>query len=227
MTDPTSVIINGEILLCDLSGAVYWPERQTLVLADLHLEKGSAYARYGTFLPPYDTRTTLRLIRRVIERFQARRVICLGDSLHDGEAADRFDVQDLETLKGMTSGIEWIWILGNHDPDIPFDLGGSTVEELEEGRLVFRHEATGISSPGELSGHYHPKASLNLRGRRITGRCFVEDGQRMMLPAFGAYAGGLDLRAPEISRFFGTSCRAHVIGRERLFEFPTGKLPSV
>jgi DNA ligase-associated metallophosphoesterase len=209
---------HGAGLLADASGALYWPEKETLVVADLHLEKGSAFAANGTLLPPYDSRETLRRLQAVLQRHRARRVICLGDSFHDTAATDRLAAEDTATLRRLTASHEWIWITGNHDPNAPDGLGGIAAAEYRSDRLVFRHEAA-AQAAGEVSGHFHPKASVPARGRAVGGRCFVTDGDRLILPAFGAYAGGLDVRDPAIECLLGPEYKVFILGRARVHAF--------
>ncbi len=204
-------------LLADVSGALFHPESATLVVADLHLEKGSHFARRGQFLPPYDTRATLDRLGRALRRFRPRRVACLGDSFHDAEAGARLDPADREQVQRMVAAQPWTWIAGNHDPEIPAGLGGEVVDELALGALRLRHLPSQGSAPGEVCGHLHPKASVDTRGGRITAPCFVTDGSRMVMPAFGAYAGGLDCLDPAVSALFGRAgFRVLMLGRERL-----------
>lgn len=208
--------LNGVELLADLSGALVWPARRTLIVADLHLEKGSGFARRGSPLPPYDTRATLANLAAVLDRYRPDRVVCLGDSFHDPEAGDRLSPRDRATLRRMTAAHDWIWIRGNHDPAPPAGLGGRAAAEETIGALRFRHEAAPGPVAGEVSGHFHPKIGLSVRGRQVGGRCFVEDGRRVILPAFGAYAGGLDARNPAIAGLFRDGFTAHLIGRTRI-----------
>jgi len=218
-------VINGAELVADASGALYWPAQSTLVVADLHLEKGSGFAqRHGTLLPPYDSAETLRGLARAIDRYAPARVLCLGDSFHDRAAAGRLAADDADMLRALIRRVDWAWIAGNHDPAPPEHLGGRVVANVAIGPLIFRHEAEPGIRPGEISGHFHPKASVATRGRRVSARCFVEDGKRMILPAFGAYTGGLDVRDPAIRRHFGRSFVAHVIGRERVHRFASAQL---
>lgn len=204
-------------LLADVSGALFHPQSATLVVADLHLEKGSHFARRGQFLPPYDTRATLERLARVVRRFRPRRVACLGDSFHDAQAGDRLDPADREQLQRMVAAQPWTWIAGNHDPEVPAGLGGEVAAELALGPLRLRHLPSAGAAHGEVCGHLHPKASVDTRGGRITAPCFVTDGIRMVMPAFGAYAGGLDCLDPAVSGLFGRAgFRALMLGRERL-----------
>jgi uncharacterized protein len=208
--------LNGAHLAAEPSGAVWWGEEGTLVVADLHLEKGSSFAAGGVMLPPYDTIATLERLARTI-RPELRRVICLGDSFHDRDGPLRLSAGDAARLGALTRSCEWIWIAGNHDPDLPSALGGRVVpDELRLGPLVFRHIANEAPARGEVSGHYHPKASVHLRGRRFGGPCFLYDGARLVLPAFGAYAGGLDAAAPELRALFPGGASAALIVRGRI-----------
>ena len=208
----------GAALLADASGALYWPAAETLAVADLHLEKGSAFAVKGTPLPPYDSRETLRRLEIVLRRHRPRRVICLGDSFHDTDGAGRLVRNEIDALRRLTAAHDWIWITGNHDPDPPAGLGGIAAPEFRSGSLVFRHEAA-ETAEGEVSGHYHPKASISVRNRRVGGRCFVSDGRRLILPAFGAYAGGLDVGDPAIATLLGADYSVFILGRTRVHAF--------
>ncbi|MCR9222139.1 MAG: ligase-associated DNA damage response endonuclease PdeM [Alphaproteobacteria bacterium] len=220
------IALNGARLTAEPSGALYWPARETLVVADLHLEKGSSFARRGQLLPPYDSRTTLGLLADAITRRRPARVICLGDSFHDADAADRLCEEDRAAVRRLTAACdEWIWIAGNHDPAPPGDLGGRVVcDALTDGPLVFRHEALAQPAAGEVSGHYHPKAAVAQRGRRISARCFVEDGRRAILPAFGAYTGGLNVLDRAIAGLYADGFRAHLLGPRKVYSFPRSRL---
>ncbi|MBL8698776.1 MAG: ligase-associated DNA damage response endonuclease PdeM [Alphaproteobacteria bacterium] len=209
--------VNGRALQADVSGALFQPDAGALIVADLHLEKGSHFARRGQFLPPYDTRATLEKLARVIRRFRPRRVVCLGDSFHDAEAGERIAAADRDVLRRLVAAQPWTWILGNHDPAIPPDLGGDCEPSVTLDGLVLRHEPAAAPATGEICGHLHPKASVAARGQRLTAACFVTDGTRLVMPAFGAYAGGLDVLDPAIARLFGRAgFRALLLGSERL-----------
>lgn len=202
---------------------LWWPAQRTLIVADLHMEKGSGFAARGELLPPYDTAATLSRLARAIARLEPDRVICLGDSFHDGGAAARLSADDARTISGLTAPRDWIWITGNHDPEPPADWGGRVMDELVDGALVFRHQAR-PGSIGEISGHFHPKASVSTRARRITARCFVGDGHRLILPAFGAYTGGLDVLDPAISNLLDRGFQVHLLGRNGLHRLPRSSL---
>jgi DNA ligase-associated metallophosphoesterase len=211
------VEVNGETLLLDPAGALYWPAERTLVFADLHFEKGSAYARSGQMLPPYDTRSTLNRMDLLISCHAPARVIALGDSFHDGDAANRLDAFERETLMRLGRLAEWIWIAGNHDPEPPSWLDGKIAEEIAIGGLVFRHEPSPSPSLGEIAGHLHPCKSITRRGRSLRRRCFVSDATRLLMPAFGAYAGGLDVRDRAVRMLFGESFLAYLLGMRRVY----------
>lgn len=221
MSRQSPLALAGTSLLADLSGALIWPEQGLVAVADLHLEKGSAAAARGRLLPPYDTARTLARLESVIGQAGARTVLCLGDSVHDDGAAGRIAPADLARIRTLTASLDWVWITGNHDPDPP-DWGGRVADSVTIGPLMFRHIAT--EAAGEISGHLHPAAALDTRGRRLHGRCFVEDGSRLVLPAFGAYAGGLDVFDPAIAGLFPTGFHIHLIGRDRIHRLPSHRL---
>jgi len=205
----------GVDLVADLSGALLWRDERLLVVSDLHLEKGSSFARRGVLLPPYDSAATLARLTQLILRHDPRTVIALGDSFHDDEAHARLDAADREAIRALQRGREWVWIAGNHDPDLPAEIGGTRAAELRVGPLAFRHEPTGAH--GEIAGHLHPKARVATRGRAIDRRCFASDGRRAIMPAFGAYAGGLSIRDAAFAAIFkGSAFTAHVLGDRRL-----------
>jgi DNA ligase-associated metallophosphoesterase len=215
--DETLIDVNGERLLLDAAGALYWPAERTLVMADLHFEKGSAYARSAQLLPPYDTRTTLKRIAALVARHAPTRVIALGDSFHDRDAAARLDECEREMLARLGHGVEWIWIAGNHDPAIPAWLGGHIADEIAIGGLVFRHEPSPLRGVGEIAGHLHPCKSVTRRGRTLRRRCFASDGSRLVMPAFGAYAGGLDVRDRAVRTLFPDAFLAYLLGQRRVY----------
>jgi DNA ligase-associated metallophosphoesterase len=210
-----TVDVAGVTLVADLSGAFFWEHERLLVVSDLHLEKGSSFAARGTLLPPYDTVATLGRLAAVIARHDPRMVIALGDSFHDRNAHDRLSSPDREAIAAMQMRRDWIWIAGNHDPALPDNLGGVVANEVAIGPIVFRHEPTGAI--GEIAGHLHPKARVPTRGRTMERRCFASDGERAVMPAFGAYAGGLSIRDAAFSKIFQTlGFMAHVLGDVRL-----------
>jgi DNA ligase-associated metallophosphoesterase len=200
----------------DCDGALYWPEERVLVVADLHLEKGSSFATRGVLLPPYDTAATLERIAVLIARFTPHAVIALGDSFHDRKGPARIAAADRAALAGLQRGRDWIWVAGNHDPDPAEGVGGSFGGTLAIGALVFRHEPTGAK--GEIAGHLHPVARVAGHGRTVRRRCFASDGARLIMPAFGAFAGGLNVRDRAFAEVFGTfAFTAHLLGEGRLY----------
>jgi len=210
-----TLVVAGVTLVADLSGALFWEGQGLLVVSDLHLEKGSSFATRGTLLPPFDTAATLGRLAAVIARHDPHMVIALGDSFHDRSAHDRLSAADREALAALQAQRDWIWISGNHDPALPPDLGGVVAEEVAIGSIVFRHEPSGAS--GEIAGHLHPKARVSTRGRSMERRCFACDGERAVMPAFGAYAGGLSIRDAAFAKLFqATALMAHVLGDVRL-----------
>ncbi len=207
--------VAGVTLVADLSGALFWEEERLLVVSDLHLEKGSSFATRGVLLPPYDTVATLGRLASVIARHDPGIVIALGDSFHDRDAHDRLSAPDRDAILGLQSRRDWIWISGNHDPVLPSDLGGVVAGEVAIGKIAFRHEPTG--AVGEIAGHLHPKARVATRGRSMERRCFASDGERAVMPAFGAYTGGLSIRDAAFAKLFQTpGFTAHVLGDHRL-----------
>jgi uncharacterized protein len=210
-----TVTIAGVPLVADLSGAFFWESERLLVVSDLHLEKGSSFAARGVLLPPYDTVATLSRLSAVIARHDPRTVIALGDSFHDRDAHQRLSVPDREAIAALQARRDWIWISGNHDPALPSDVGGAVASEVAIGSIMFRHEPTGAA--GEIAGHLHPKARVTTRGRTVERRCFASDGMRAVMPAFGAYTGGLSIRDAAFAKIFQTlGFMAHVLGDNRM-----------
>lgn len=214
----------GQELVADLAGALYWPDEGTLIVADLHLEKGSSFAARGMLLPPYDTAATLALLARAIARHAPRRVIALGDSFHDGGGPARIASPDRAALRELQRGRDWVWIAGNHDPDPAQDIGGSFAHSLSVGPLTFRHEPTAGPADGEVAGHLHPSARVSHRGRAVTRKCFAADSRRLIMPAFGAYTGGLNIRDLAFAKVFGAlAFTAHLLGERRLYAFAAAR----
>lgn len=203
--------IAGIALTALPSGALWWPENRTLVVSDLHLGKSSRVARRGgLMLPPYETRDTLARLETDIYAARAGSVICLGDSFDDLTATDSLSEEETLWITRMQAGRRWVWIEGNHDPG-PTNLSGTHLAELPVNPLTFRH----IARPGfrgEISGHYHPKATIKARGRAITRPCFLYDSDRLILPAFGTYTGGLRTNSPVFSNLMRPEARAILTG---------------
>lgn len=211
----SSMTVAGVTFSADLSGALYWQEQSLLVVSDLHLEKGSSFAARGVLLPPYDTLATLGRLASVVARFDPKTVIALGDSFHDRTAHQRLSTANREAIAALQARRDWIWISGNHDPALPSDLGGAIASEVAIGPIVFRHEPTGAM--GEIAGHLHPKARVATRARWLERRCFASDGERAVMPAFGAYAGGLSIRDEAFAKIFRSpGFMAHVLGDRRM-----------
>jgi DNA ligase-associated metallophosphoesterase len=210
--------IAGTEAIADRSGALVLAAERTLIVSDLHLEKGSAFAVRGVLLPPYDTRETLSRLADVIARYAPARVIALGDSLHDRTAGDRLGSDERAVLRQLQSGREWIWVTGNHDPEIPPDIGGEACGEVELGGVVFRHQPSPEADAREVAGHLHPAARVLLSGAGLRGPCFVASAKRIVLPAFGAFTGGLNVLDEAFEPLFSRSgFGVHVLGRKGIY----------
>lgn len=201
----------------DLSGALWLPEERTLVVADLHLEKGSAYAARGVMLPPYDSAATLAALAAVIRRREPARLIALGDSFHDRDAESRLVPATLASLRQLQQGRDWLWITGNHDPAISRAMGGDSAQAIVLAGVTLRHEPDAAAIGPEIAGHLHPTAKVRMRGRALRRRCFALSAQRCVMPAMGAYAGGLNLRDVAFRPLFRDGLSAHLLGDGRLF----------
>ena len=207
--------------------ALYWPREQALLVADLHLEKGSFFARHGQMVPPYDSRETLERVALAIRETGARRVITLGDNFHDSDGSTRLEPHACGMLEALTKAVDWVWITGNHDPEMEARCGGTLVEEIELSGLILRHRAQKGETRPELSGHYHPRLQVTIHRRHIRRPCAVisandEGGGRMILPAFGAYTGGMNAADPVILKALQPADRidAVVPAKGRLATFP-------
>jgi uncharacterized protein len=210
----------GETFVASPEGALFWPAQDALLVADLHLEKASWLARLGQFLPPYDSVATLSALAELVRSQKVRRLYCLGDSFHDRFGCDRLPDSARSMLQAMTSTLEWTWILGNHDPGFADHCGGVLLEEAEVGGIILRHEADRTDLMPEISGHYHPKYRVSVRGRSVSRRCFVASETKLILPAFGSLTGGLDASHPEIVKQVGRSASALVPLNDRILKFP-------
>ncbi len=200
--------------------ALFWPAENALLVADLHLEKASAFARTGQFLPPYDSRETLGRLAGALRETGARRVFCLGDSFHDAAGPARLEPHAAGMLAALTRATDWVWITGNHDPVV--EAGGTVVEELAVGGVHLRHQARPGERAPELSGHFHPKLRVRVRGRQIARPCAVRSEHRLILPAFGALTGGLDAGDPAILAALqpARAVDAVLAAGARLIEYP-------
>jgi DNA ligase-associated metallophosphoesterase len=218
------VDVAGIGFVADPAGALFDEAGGLLVVADLHLEKGSAYAARRVLLPPYDTAATLARLRLLVLHYRPRAIAALGDSLHDRRAGERLHAGDRETLAELQKGRDWLWIAGNHDPAAPQGLGGEAHAEIRCGDVTFRHEPRPGAIVGEIAGHLHPVARVVSPRGSLRRRCFVADGVRCVMPAFGAYAGGLDLSDAAFAPLFGRHAFvAHVLGRDRVYAIGQGR----
>lgn len=202
----------GADLTACASGALWWEARRLLCVADLHLGRSERMARRGgALLPPYETEETVARLAVEVARLAPATVVCLGDSFDDSAAGAALPPGAVARLRALADGRDWIWVAGNHDPDAPAFAGRATAE-LRVGPLAFRHVAAAVADCGEISGHYHPKLRLPVRGRALTRPCFLFDARRLVLPAFGAYTGGLHADSPVFARLLAADARAVVTG---------------
>ncbi|MEL6567965.1 MAG: ligase-associated DNA damage response endonuclease PdeM [Pseudomonadota bacterium] len=206
--------------LCE--GALWWADERLLVVSDLHLEKGSSYAARGQLLPPYDTDTTLSHVETLCRALRPDTVLSLGDSFHDRGAEVRLSDTATDRIQALTRAHDWVWVEGNHDPDPPKHLGGRAAKTLRIGPLVFRHEPEG--ELGEVAGHLHPAAKVRGRGRSVRRRCFATDGDRLVMPALGAFTGGLNVRDSAFDALFPTGLMAFALGSDRVFALTAKQL---
>ena len=215
----------GREVVLDAAGALWLAESRTLIVADLHLEKASSFARRGMMLPPYDTGATLAHLARLVQRRNPRRVIALGDSFHDAGGYGRLADPDRLRLAALQGGREWVWITGNHDPAFPDGVSGDVTDALATDGLCFRHEPVEGDAPGEVAGHLHPAAKVRGNGRSVRCRAFATDGTRMVLPAFGVLTGGLNVLDRAFQPLFRHGgFRAFLIGDGRLFPVASAAL---
>lgn len=220
--------VNGEACVLRCSGALWLPAHQALIASDLHLEKGSAFAARGQMLPPYDSPATLAKLEAEIEALAPATVVLLGDSFHDSQAVGRMDPTQLARLERLAAGRDWIWLEGNHDLDAlagTLDrLPGRVVETMALGGLFLIHEPQAEPHPGETAGHLHPAARVAAYGRGVRRPCFVTDGNRLILPAFGAFTGGLDVRDPAVAGLFPAPPLTAVLGRDKVHAIAFSRL---
>ncbi len=210
----------GNELLADPAGIIWWEAEKCLIVADLHLEKGSSFARRGQMLPPYDTKATLARLQKSIDYWRPKTVISLGDAFHDNDASLRLPLAQRQQLGAMCKSLDWIWISGNHDPEPPVDLAGQVAESLSIGSLHFCHEPQIGARPGEVSGHLHPSAKIRIKGRSIRRRCFVASDKRLIMPSFGAYTGGLNVFHKAFGGLFeGREFYALMLGEGQVYRF--------
>lgn len=209
--------VNGTTVVARASGALWIAAERTLAAGDLHFEKGSAYgARGGQLLPPYDTLATVERLEAEIAALRPERVVLMGDSFHDGGAEDRLTTATARRIAALAEGRTLVWLAGNHDPEAPRRLPGVVAENLTVGTLLLTHEPDPALVAGEVAGHLHPVASVAGYGARVRRRCFLTDGRRMILPAFGAYAGGLNVTDPAFAGLFEAAPTALILGDGRV-----------
>ncbi|MEM7777168.1 MAG: ligase-associated DNA damage response endonuclease PdeM [Pseudomonadota bacterium] len=229
--DP-SAYASQTITLCgigfvgDQSGALYWPAQRALIVSDLHFEKGSSGRGNGLLLPPYDTRETLLRLADAIDAYQPDCVICLGDSFHDSDGCARIGDEDLKVLRILQENRRWIWVTGNHDPNVDaYVVGGEVVHEIARGGFTLRHEPYPAPTTHEIAGHLHPAAKLNIHGASLRRRCFVSNGRRIVMPAFGAFTGGLNVLDVAFEPVFGCDgVSVWMLGDEGLYPVASRQL---
>jgi uncharacterized protein len=227
-----SVRVMGEVCVLRCSGALWLPAHGTLVAGDLHLEKGSAYAARGQMLPPYDSRATLHRLEAELADLDPGRVVLLGDSFHDSRSIGRMAAEDRARLDRLAEGRDWVWLEGNHDrealtqadADAVSRLPGRVVGEMTLGALLLTHEPEDKPRPGEVAGHLHPCARVMAHARMVRRACFVTDGRRLILPAFGAFTGGLNVLDPTIAGLFEAPPMVGALGRDRVHALAWGSL---
>lgn len=222
---PGTVQLGDVEAILDCSGAMWLPDASVLVVSDLHFEKGSHYARKGRFLPPFDTRATLDRVERLMRLCRPKTVVSLGDAFHDTGAEARMDETDARRLEGLCGAAQWLWVLGNHDPLPPARFRGLAEEVVETGGLVFSHEP-GDHDGWQVAGHLHPCAVAQKDGRGVRRPAFVTDGFHMVMPAFGAFTGGLNVLDEAFDKVFPGGFQAHLCGQSRVYAVPTASLRS-
>lgn len=212
----------GKSFALDASGLLFWPDRGVAVAADLHLEKATYFAGQGQLLPPQESFETLSKLLAALDRTECRSLILLGDSFHDVGGFDRLDNRAMRLWEKICSRYSVTFVLGNHDGTMaPPQTQGADFLEME--RVIFRHQAT-PQAFAEISGHYHPKASLRLRGKRITRPCFVTDANRIILPAFGTLTGGMNVKSGAITELFASDFVVHILGEDKVYSVPADRL---
>lgn len=212
----------GESFIPDPSGILIWPKLEIAIVADLHLEKATYFAQQGQLLPPQESYETLSNLWETLDRVKCRSLVLLGDSFHDANGFGRLDSRARKLWKQICSKYVVTFVVGNHDGAfVPPDTKG--VDFLAMEGITFRHQAA-PNAVGEVSGHYHPKASLRLRGNRITRPCFIVDASRIILPAFGTLTGGLNVESPEIKSLLLPDFTVHLLGESKIYPVPSHKL---
>lgn len=215
----------GSRLLLDPAGVACFADERILVVSDMHLEKGSSFARRRVYLPPYDTAATLARLAAMAAKYDPAVIVSLGDAFHDDEASERLGDDAVAAIGAIARGREMIWVTGNHDPSPPAGVPGMSVEMLALGRIVFRHIAERGETDHEVSGHLHPCARLVRRGRAVRRACFASDGARLIMPSFGVFTGGLNVRDEAYAGLFDASrLRAYMLGSDRVYPVGGGDL---
>ena len=224
--DYTQIKLGTETFLCHCSGIVFHEKTETLIVSDLHLEKGSSYADSGQLLPPYDSLKTLKYLCHMSFILQPKVVVALGDSFHDANGPARLGIEEHQMINQVRVQAEWIWIIGNHDSELPPNWPDHVMQEYYIGNVVLRHEAAELKDGDvEITGHFHPKALAKVRGKNISKRCFAFDSTRMIMPAFGSYTGGLNvLEAPVREVFQERPFNTLMMGSKGLFSYPSQSL---
>lgn len=221
LTGAIEMMIAGARLTLLSEGALWWAAERTLVVSDLHLEKGSRMAARGQLVPPYDTELTLRRVEALVVGLLPDRIISLGDAFDDVAGAARLSDGALQRIRAIQAQADWIWVAGNHDPDLPDDLGGRQTLEFALGNILFRHEPTRRAPEGEIAGHLHPAARVALSGKSVRRRCFAGDGRRLILPAMGTYTGGLSVTSRAFDGLFEReTLSVGLLGEGRVYAFP-------
>ena len=219
----TQLMVNGVLVRPLAQGALWWPDERLLVVSDLHLEKGSSFAARGQMLPPYDSAATLSIIEGLVAEHAPDIVISLGDSFHDRRAETRMSDGCVQRVRALTGAADWVWVEGNHDPDPPAELGGRAARTLRLGPLVFRHEPTG--EVGEIAGHLHPAVRIGSAHRTLRRKCFVSDGRRLVMPALGAFTGGLNILDEAFSLAFPEGGQmAFALGQDQVYPVARDRL---
>lgn len=218
------IVVAGTPFQAFADGSLWYAEERVLIVADLHFEKGSSFARRGQLLPPYDTAATLASLADVVFRLNPAVVVALGDSFHDNDGATRMGDFDRTALSTLQRGRGWIWIAGNHDDALPTELAGDHATAMMLGDVTLRHEPSEKPVHGEIAGHLHPAARVSGKSGSVRRRCFVASTDRMILPAFGALAGGLNVLAPVFAPLFPAGFTAHLLGASAVYSLPRGRL---
>ena len=218
-----AIELGGVALTADRAGLLHIAAANVLVVSDLHLEKGSSRARRGLFLPPYDTRTTLARLGGAMDRLRPRLVVALGDSFHDLGGVERLGNEDRTALAHLQKGRDWLWIAGNHDPELPRELGGDRACEWRHGGVTFQHQPS-AAAKAQVAGHLHPCARVSRDGHSQRRPCFAYGARKLLLPAFGAYAGGLNVLDQAIAGWFAGEMTVAVLGRSGVYPVPARHL---